>query len=79
MNNKVSSYSIRFKIALSSEKYQAYYKGKAQSIQAVSLDNKKVRFPANAIRNYLTHDGIHGLFEIQFDENNKLIKVEKIN
>ena len=79
MNNNVSSHCIRFHLALSSEKYLAFYKGKAQSIIVRSVDNKSVKFPANAIRNFLTHEGIYGLFEIQFDENNKLVGVKKIS
>lgn len=69
---------LRFQLSLSSEKYLKYYKGQASSIQVRSLDNKRIRFPANAIRQFLTHDGIHGMFEIRFDKNNKLIEVVKI-
>jgi hypothetical protein len=79
MNTKISVHRSRFQLALSSEKYLAYYKGKAHSIMVRSIDNKSIRFPANAIRNFLTHEGIYGLFEIQFDENNKLVGVEKIS
>lgn len=78
MTSKVSVRALRFELALSSEKYLAYYQGIAQNIQVYSLDNKRLRFPANAIRKFLTHDGIYGLFEIQFDENNKLLNIDKI-
>lgn len=64
---------------MSAEKYMAYYKGKAGYIMAQSLDNRKVTFPASAIRSFLTHEGIFGLFEIHFDEKNKLIEIKKIN
>jgi uncharacterized protein DUF2835 len=79
MKAKASSHYIRFKMALTSEKYLAYYKGKAQNIAVRSIDNRKVRFPANAVREFLTHDGIYGLFEIEFDENNKLVKIIKLS
>ena len=78
MKSQSSAYSLRFYLSLSSEKYLAYYKGQASSIHVRSIDNKKIRFPANSVRQFLTHEGIHGLFEMQFDENNKLIKIEKI-
>ncbi len=79
MQGKALSHSLRFHLSLSAEKYLAYYKGKAHSIMVRSVDNKRIRFPANAIRNFLTHEGIYGLFEIQFDENNKLVGIEKIS
>ncbi len=44
-----------------------------------SEDNRNIKFPASAIRSFLTHDGIFGLFEIQYDENNKLIRIKQIN
>jgi adenine deaminase len=79
MNSQRPAHAVQFYLSLTSERYMAYYKGKASSIQTRSIDNKTIRFPANAIREFLTHDGIHGLFEIQFDKNNKLIKIEKID
>lgn len=78
MNKKNAAHRVRFRLSLSSEKYLAYYKGAAHSIRVISVDNKSIRFPANAIRKFLSHDGIHGLFEIQFDENNKLVQIVKI-
>ncbi len=79
MNTKDSTHCIRFRLAMPTEKYLAYYQGRAQNIVTRSEDNRNIEFPASAIRNFLTHDGVYGLFEIQFDENNKLIKIEQIN
>ena len=78
MNTKVTSHCIRFQLSITAEKYLAYYQGKARNIVARSEDNRNIKFPASAIRSFLTHDGIFGLFEIQFDENNKLIKINQI-
>ena len=79
MNKKETSHRIKFNLVMPTEKYMAYYKGKASYIQVRSLDNRNIKFPANAIRQFLKHDGIHGLFEIHFDKNNKLIEIKKIN
>jgi uncharacterized protein DUF2835 len=78
MNDKSSTHCVRFQLALSADKYMAYYKGAAKNIVTRSIDNKSIKFPANAIRSFLTHDGIYGLFEIYFDENNKLVKIEQV-
>ena len=63
---------IRFQLAISAEEYLAYYQGSAQVVVARADDNRTIRFPASAIRKFVTHDGIFGRFEITFDENNKL-------
>jgi Protein of unknown function (DUF2835) len=79
MKKQAASYCIRFHLALSAEKYLEYYKGNARNIVVRSVDNRNIKFPADAIRSFLKHDGIFGLFEIQFDENNKLIKIIQID
>ena len=78
MNAKYHSSSIRFHLAISAEEYLAYYQGSAQDVVVRSDDNKIVRFPASAIRKFVTHDGIFGNFEITFDENNKLIAIQPL-
>ncbi len=69
---------IRFRLAIPAEEYLAYYQGSAQEVVARSDDNKIVRFPANAIRQFVTHDGVFGHFEVTFDESNKLIAIQSI-
>jgi len=78
MTSSTSTQTIRFHLAISAKKYLAYYQGVAKSIVTCSADNRSIRFPADSVRKFLTHDGIYGLFEIQFDGNNKLIGVKKI-
>ena len=78
MHSKNHSSSIRFRLAISAEEYLAYYRGSAQVVVARSEDNRIVRFPASAIRKFVTRDGVFGRFEITFDENNKLIGIEAI-
>lgn len=73
-----ASYSLRFRLALSSEKYLAYYQGAAKNIVARTEDGRNIQFPANAIRRFLQHEGIYGLFEISFNEKNKLLGINRI-
>jgi len=79
MNTRNCSSSFRFRLALSAEECLAYYQGSAQFVIAYSEDNKTIRFPASAIRKFVTHDGVFGNFEITFDENNKLIAIQSID
>ena len=78
MSTENHSGSIRFRLAISADEYLAYYQGSAQVVVARSDDNRIIRFPASAIREFVTRDGIYGNFEISFDENNKLIAVQPI-
>ena len=69
--------SIAFRLRLSAEQYKAYYQGQVKFIQVQSNDGRSIRFPASAIQKFLTADGIHGDFVIQFDANNKLLGVRR--
>ena len=79
MNNENHSNSIRFRLAISAEEYLAYYQGSAQVVVARADDNRTIRFPASAIRQFVTDDGIFGRFEISFDKNNKLIAIQPVD
>jgi len=79
MIKKGTSRCTRFRLGIEAEKYLAYYKGIARDIVVRSEDNINIKFPADAIRKFLTHEGVFGLFEIQFDENNKLIEIIKVS
>jgi len=71
--------SIRFRLNISTDEYLAYYQQRAQEVVARAEDGRLVRFPANALQRFITHQGVLGLFELSFDENGKLIALERIS
>ncbi len=70
-------YSIRFSLRLSSEQYLAYYKGYVRNISVIADDGRRIEFPAEHLRAYLTHEGIQGRFEIQFDRQHRFIALQR--
>ncbi len=70
---------IRFRLAISADDYLAFYQGSAQEVVARSDDNRVVRFPADAVRKFVTRSGIHGHFEMTFDQNHKLIEIRQLD
>jgi len=73
-----SNSEVIFSLNISADDYLNYYKGKAKYVIAISQDGRKIKFPANALQVFLTRDGISGRFRLCFDENNKLICIDKI-
>jgi hypothetical protein len=69
---------VRFQLAISTDEYLAYYQGSVKNIQVRAEDNRIIQFPASAIQEFLTRDGIFGTFELQYDEENKLIGIKLI-
>ena len=70
---------FQFSLNISPDEYLAYYKGAAKYIQTTTASGETIKFPASSLKKYLTHNGIHGHFEIEIDKNNKLLNIYKIN
>jgi len=73
------SQTIQFHLSLSYDEFSAVYKGHAQHVITHSIDGRRVRFPADILKPYLTHSGIQGTFTIHFNENNKFKFLEKVD
>ncbi len=69
---------MRFHLNLSAENYRQYYQGQVSMVQARSLDGQNLRFPAAILRPYLSHAGVSGLFELEFDENQKFVSLQRL-
>lgn len=69
---------IVLNVALSALKYEAMYTGLAKNLVASSVDGRKVQLPLSAFQRFVTHQGIHGFFEVEFDDSNKLISVRRV-
>jgi hypothetical protein len=66
-----------FGLDISAEKYLRYYQGNAKSVVVVTDDGLTLKFPANNLQKYVTRDGIHGRFEIDVDEDHKIVAFRK--
>lgn len=69
---------MRFTLRISPEEYQSYYQGVAKAVIVTSDDGRTLKFPVNALQKFVTHNGIEGFFEIMFDDNNKMIGINRI-
>ena len=74
----MSTQYIRFKLAISSDAFLAVYKGHAKSISTIALDGRRVEFPAEKIRQFLSHEGIFGVFEMEVDEESRFISIKRL-
>ncbi|MEQ8797621.1 MAG: DUF2835 domain-containing protein [Gammaproteobacteria bacterium] len=79
MTEQPAGQVVRFRLAISAEKYLAYYQGHAKNILVRAEDGRKIRFPAHNLRPFLLHDGIYGLFQMRFDHNNKMIELNRLD
>lgn len=70
--------SLIINIKITKDEYLRFYQGQAKQVRATSEDGRNVIFPANTLRQFITHDGIHGRFEFNYDQAGKLQNVTKL-
>jgi len=63
---------------ISPDEYQKLYAGVAQAVTARSIDGRRLRFPANALRQFVTAQGVKGRFELVVSEENKLVECRRL-
>ena len=68
----------RFRLAISAEEYLAYYQGAANQVVTTAANGLRLQFPADSLRSFVTREGVHGVFVLRVDENNKLQAIERV-
>ena len=70
---------VRFRISVSADDFLLYYKGVANSITVSSVNGQVIQLPAGALLKFLDRTGVHGTFRVIYDNNHKLVRVEKVS
>lgn len=69
---------LTLELYLTPGKILAYYQGNAQTVRARATTGQYVQFPASALRQHVTPDGVNGLFRLEFDSNHKFLRLEQV-
>ncbi len=71
--------SLVINLAIEADEFVRIYKGTARDVVARATSGQTVRFPANILKPFVAHAGVHGRFKITFNANGKLIAIDKLN
>ena len=63
---------------LSAEKMLAYYRGEVRSVRVRATNGQTVQFPVSVLQKHIAADGIHGRYRMEFDNQNKFVRLERI-
>jgi hypothetical protein len=69
---------LTFTVAITSEAFVEYYRGPGRSVRVRTDDGRTLHFPASVLQPFVTRDGVHGHFMVQYDESNRLIDIKKL-
>ena len=68
----------QFSLSISPEEMQRYYRGEASSVIVLSDKGLRLQFPARLLRSFVGPSGITGRFEIEHDDQGKLLNLRQI-
>ena len=69
---------ITVDLAVSAQDYQSYYSGQIKQVVAYTVDGRRVRFPANILQHVVSHEGVYGRFQIDFDNEGKFLSIVRV-
>lgn len=70
--------SIVVDLRISADEWLRLYRGEALNVVARARDGRTVRFPAGILRPFVSHDGVYGSFMIEFSQDGKFSRVERL-
>jgi hypothetical protein len=65
-------------LRISSSEYLKWYTGSATSVTGLTQQGVSVNFPASILKPFITHNGVNGVFEIEFDDDNRFIGIRQL-
>ena len=69
---------LQFSLDISAQKYLSYYQGVVQSVYVETDSGYSINFPASELKKFVTHSGIQGRFEIEFNDQHKLVSLIRL-
>lgn len=70
--------SLRFYLRLSPQEILGYYQGQKQMVRVTTRTGQSLQFKVSHLRQFVTKNGIHGEFEIFFDDQNQFVKLVQL-
>lgn len=70
----------KFRLSIPAHEYVRMYQGTVQWVYIDDVEGQSLQFPANALKPFVSHDGVYGLYELSIDATtNKLVELKKIS
>lgn len=66
-------------LSISADEFVQYYQGTVDSVVATATDGRMIKFPANILRSFVKSNGVHGKFELVFNEHFKFVTINRID
>jgi len=65
-------------ISINKDEWLKIYRGETNLVYGQSRDGRSIKFPANILSKYTTHNGVQGSFVINFNPDGKFQSIVKL-
>ncbi len=69
--------TAEFDLSITPKEYLKYYQKRVNWVVVMSTKGLSIRFPANLLSAYITHEGIHGRFILKYSKSGKVSSLNK--
>ena len=73
----MTSYIVQ--IGLSADQLKRFYSGRVQYVWTRDEQGTSLQFPLQALRPFVTHDGVAGRFRVRVSAEQRLLGIERID
>jgi len=70
--------TAQFQLVIEASDFERYYRGTARNILVTSATGLKIQFPANLLLPYVSRNGVHGNFLLNYDQNGKARSLKRL-
>lgn len=70
---------VRLQLHIPAEEMLDYYRGLKLQVFAIDDDGRSVRFPASILKRFVTTNGVHGRFMLDYDAHGKFVDIHRID
>jgi hypothetical protein len=67
-----------FTIALTAEEFKLAYSGSVKNVIVQTIEGARVQIPVMRLQPFLLPGGVHGKFRLIIDQNNKFVRLERL-
>lgn len=73
-----NTFEYQVALSISRQELLKYYRGSARQVVARTTSGQNISFPVDALKPYVTHNGVRGVFRVIVSSEFKLIDIQQV-
>ena len=77
LERKLTS-SVEVSLSICAEEFVHLYSGSVKNVSCMAADGRRILFPGDILKPFVTQEGVVGRFKIDFDAQMRFVKIEQM-